>query len=55
LYYYGKGQRKQAKFQLEKARTMTTDATRLEEIDKLLANLEPQKKKKAEHSGRRKR
>ncbi len=56
LYYYGKGQRKQAKFQLEKALTMTTDAKRRQEIDKLLANLEPKKnKKKAERSSRRKR
>ncbi len=55
LYYYGKGQRKKAKFQLEKALAMTTDATRREEIDKLLANLEPKKKKQAERPNRRKR
>ncbi|MDJ0723052.1 MAG: M48 family metalloprotease [Desulfobacterales bacterium] len=55
LYYYGKGQHKKAKFQLEKALTMTTDANRREEIDKLLANLEPKKKKNAERSNRRKR
>ncbi len=54
LYYYGKGQRKQAKFQLEKALAMTTDAARRQEIEKLLANLEP-KKKKAERPSRRKR
>ncbi len=57
LYYYGKGQRKKAKFRLEKALAMTSDASRRQEIDRLLANLEKAsgKKKKTVEPGRRKR
>ncbi len=46
LYYYGKGQRKKAAFQLEKALSMTDDAKRRQEIQKLLANLDEAAKKK---------
>jgi predicted Zn-dependent protease len=57
LYYYGKGKRKQAKFRLEKALAMTTDATRRQEIEKLLANLDEtaKKEKKTPKSSRRTR
>ncbi len=56
LYYYGKGQREKAKFQLEKALSMTTDATRRQEVETLLANMEKAAgKKKTVTPGRRKR
>ena len=56
LYYYGKGQREKAKFQLEKALSMTTDATRRQEVETLLANMEKTAgKKKTVTPGRRKR
>ena len=47
--------RKQAKFRLEKALAMTTDETRRQEIQKLLANLDAaaQKKKKPREPARR--
>ena len=56
LYYYGKRQRKKAKFQFEKALSMTTDATRRKDIETLLANMEQAgKKKKTVSPGRQKR
>ncbi len=57
LYYLGKGQRKQAKFRLEKALALTTDEARRQEIEKLLARLDKagSKKKKTGASSRRQR
>jgi predicted Zn-dependent protease len=57
LYYYGKGQREKAQFQLEKSLSMATDATRREEIEKLLASMEKAsgKNKKNVTPGRKKR
>ncbi len=57
LYYYGKRQPKKAKFRLEKALAMTTDAARRQDIEQLLAKLNKalNKKKKTVEPGRRKR
>ncbi|MBL0715642.1 MAG: M48 family metalloprotease [Desulfosarcina sp.] len=49
LYYFGKRQSKKAKFQLEKALSLTTDEIRRKEIETLLADLDGAAKKKKKH------